>query len=615
MAHSTIISLDSTQQVAATSPAVLQLTLAGPGSGKTTTLAARYRHLVESGINPRRILAVTFTRKAAETMRQRIGALLGLDPSVKLPIMTFHAFAYRHLRNRPAAAGLPEGFQLWGPLQQRHVFHSRQMWWNEETDILDIIDGMKERLVDAAGFARMIEKEGKRLPDYYSEARRFFELYETSLRQAGAIDFADMIPMLDRAMVRDRAFRKMVTGAFDHLLVDEFQDTNPGQINLVSRFTEDGVHLWAVGDDDQTLFTFRASDIRHILDFEQKHQGAQVHLLTRNYRSAPEIVALAGRLIDNNKRRRPKVIQAIRAQPGQVVLRGYSTPDAEARQVSAALAQLLSQGYAPQQLAVLYRAGALGLGLQTALKERGIPFEVRGSGDLWQSVSARLVVGALHYLCDGGTVEAVSRLGTGRRAKILVERLGEIRGRGIPSFSDACQHATKAVATALPGSAPKRERNEWGTIVDAVGQLAMDCASLKELERRITEQSAILRQPSAHAVILSTVHSAKGLEWEAVFVIGLEEGVLPNGNAEDLEEERRVAYVAITRAKQIVGLTYAARRYGKSVSPSRFLAEIKGAPKLQSSGPRALGADEKLPLIEDRPGKFLFRRRKRQEKP
>ncbi|HIJ62128.1 MAG TPA: ATP-dependent helicase [Rhodospirillaceae bacterium] len=590
--------LDAAQQAAAASPTAVQLVLAGPGSGKTTTLAARHHHLVRQGIDPRRILAVTFTRKAADEMRSRIGASLGLPPETRLPVMTFHAFAFRQLRANPAAAGLKPGFALWGALQQRHVFHSRQMWWNEETDILDIIDGMKERLVDAAGLAQRLSAPGAKFPDYFAEAVKFFRVYEQALEMAGAIDFADMVPRLDAAMLADEAYRRRVTGAFEHLLVDEFQDVNAGQMQLVSRFVEDGARLWAVGDEDQTLFTFRASDVRHILEFSRRHPTAEIHLLENNYRSDRNIVGLARTLIRGNASRNDKDLRAIRQQLGEVVVRGYSTPEVEARQVAEAIARLLKQGTPAAEVAVLYRAGAIGLELQTILKERGIPFEVRGSGDLWQSVAARLVVGALHYLEDGPSLAATSRLGNGRRARLIGERLDEVRRKLRLPFAEALRHAGKVVADSLPGSAPERERGEWRSVIDAVGLVAADCHSLADLERRIAEQSAMLRRVSPHAVVLSTVHSAKGLEWDAVFVLGLEEGVLPNANAQDIEEERRIAYVAMTRARRILGLTYVARRYGRSASPSRFLAEIKGAADHVRSGPRAMGADQRLPLVD-----------------
>ena len=278
------------------------------------------------------------------------------------------------------------------------------------------------------------------------------------------------------------AYAAAVTGAFDHLLVDEYQDVNPGQVELVDRFVKAGVKLWAVGDDDQTLYAFRAADVRFILDFAQKYRCEQVHILTRNYRSAAQIVAAAKRLIRKNRARRHKDYQSVVADLGEIVVRGYPTPEIEARQVARAVAKLLEQGHVPKQIAVLYRIAAAGLALQPALRELGIPYEVRGAGDLWQSVAARLVVGSMYYLRDGESVAAMSRMGSSRRADITRSKLDQIRGGERPSFAAGCQLVRGVVAAAVPGQASDRTRAEWTSVVDAVVALASACGSLEELE-------------------------------------------------------------------------------------------------------------------------------------
>jgi DNA helicase II / ATP-dependent DNA helicase PcrA len=184
--------LDSAQLAAAKGGASIQLTLAGPGSGKTSTLTGRFVHLIRQGVDPARILAVTFTKKAADEMRRRIVRLLELPSPSSLHVMTFHAFAFRQLRRNPGMAGLPERFQFWDAAEQRQVFSSRRMWWNEETDILDIIGGAKERLLDADSFAAAIDPDDEVLV----EAVKYFQVYQQALRDACAIDFADMVPLV-----------------------------------------------------------------------------------------------------------------------------------------------------------------------------------------------------------------------------------------------------------------------------------------------------------------------------------------------------------------------------------------------------------------------------------
>jgi len=587
--------LDPAQATAARSDAPVQLTLAGPGSGKTSTLTGRFVYLTRQGVDPCRILAVTFTRKAADEMRSRIARLLESSAPANFEVMTFHAFALRLLKRNPRIAGLPDQFRLWDTPEQRQVFSSRRMYWNEDADILDIIGGAKERGLDAKSFAASIDPDDEVL----TEAAKYFRVYEHALALAGAIDFADMVPLVAKAMAKDTAYRQTITGAYDHVLVDEYQDVNPGQITLLSHFVNDGVCLWVVGDDDQTLYTFRASDIRHILDFSHRHSGAVTHLLDRNYRSAPEIVQAAKRLIGHNRTRMNKDYQPVVSTPGEIVIRGYATPEIEARQIARAIVKLIGLGATPDSIAVLYRSSAIGLAFQGILQELRVPFAVRGGADLFQSAAARLVLGGLTYLRDGESAEAMSRIGSNKRGGIVREQLDRLPAAIRGDFKVSAKHVRHIVGDAVPGRASRREKAEWHAIVDAIVELALTCRTLPELESKIADQSRTLRIPPDNAVVLSTVHSAKGLEWDTVFLAGLEDGVLPHVNADDVEEERRVAYVGVTRAKYRLGLTYAAERYGDNARPSPFLFEIAGKKNQNCawSGPRTRGADDRLPLL------------------
>jgi DNA helicase II / ATP-dependent DNA helicase PcrA len=596
--------LDPAQQSAAAGTGIIQLILAGPGAGKTTTLAGRFVHLVRQGVDCRRILALTFTKKAADEMKSRIAAALDLPSAAGLNVATFHGFAFRELRRNPQLAGLSERFPLWDAPQQRHVFSSQRMWWNEEDDILDIISGAKERLLDAAGLAAEIEPDDEVL----RRAVEFFRVYERALREAGAIDFADMVPLVVRTMESNPAYAAATTGAYDHMLVDEYQDINPGQVALIDRFVAAGTNLWAVGDDDQTLYAFRAADVRFILDFPRKYRDVEVHLMDRNYRSATQIIDAANRLIAHNRVRSRKAGTPVTPEPGEIAIRGYRAAEVEARQVAKGVASLLRRRYSPRQIAVLYRTGAVGFALQPALQALQIPYEVRGAGDVWQSVAARLLVGSLFYLRDGESVEAMSRIGSGRRAELVRRDLARANARERRDFPAACRFVRGVVATAMPSRASDRERAEWLAVVEAVIALALACRSLDELLAKIAEQSASLRKAPENAVVLSTIHSAKGLEWEAVFLIGMEQGVLPHINNDDLEEERRVAYVGVTRAKRLLGMTFANMRFGQPSGPSQFLYELSGEGRRHWvwTGPDANGADDRLPLLSDRERQHLL---------
>jgi DNA helicase-2/ATP-dependent DNA helicase PcrA len=205
-------------------------------------------------------------------------------------------------------------------------------------------------------------------------------------------------------------------------------------------------------------------------------------------------------------------------------------------------------------------------------------------------------------LRDGESVDAMSRIGSGRRAEILRGQLDQARANAKMEFPAACRLVRGIVATAVPARASERERAEWVAVVDAVIALASSCRSLDALVAKIAQQSASLQQAPENAVVLSTIHSAKGLEWEAVFLIGMEDGVLPHANNDDVEEERRVAYVGLTRAKRLLGLTFAARRFGQSCTPSQFLYEMVGGERRHCvrTDAHQRGADENLPLLTDR---------------
>ena len=311
--------------------------------------------------------------------------------------------------------------------------------------------------------------------------------------------------------------------------------------------------------DQIAAHSFRASDIRHSLEFATRYPAAATHVLNRNYRSAPEIVLAAKRLIRRNRARIDKDYQPVVAAPGELVIRGYSSPEIEARQVARAIAGLLAEGSAAESIAILCRTATVGLPFQSILKDLGIPFEVRGGADLWQSSAARSsVVGSLTYLRDGDSPEAMSRFGANKRAEIVLGQLDQIRGAVRGQFTVAATHVRRIVGDAVPARMPEREKAEWHAVVDAVVMLAHSCSSLEQLEDRIAEQSRSLRNPPPNAVMLSTIHSAKGLEWDTVFLVGVEDGVLPHANSEDIEEERRVAYVGMTRARCRLGLTYSA---------------------------------------------------------
>ena len=256
-----------------------------------------------------------------------------------------------------------------------------------------------------------------------------------------------------------------------------------------------------------------------------------------------------------------------------------------------AIARLIRDGLEADRIAVLYRAGSTGLGFQGALEALGIPFDVRGGADLWQSAAAKLFLGSLFYLLDADDHRAIERMGSGKRGETARRKLDRLPDAARRDFAIACRHVRRVVSDILPKTAAEREQRDWAGLCDAIGALAAGCTTLDDLLGRIADQSRALRRPAENAVVLSTIHSAKGLEWEAVFVVGLEEGLMPSAGTE-IEEERRVAYVGVTR---ILGLTYAAERGGRTALPSRFIAEFAGD-TIAAAPVATPGADDALPL-------------------
>ncbi len=689
--------LDATQSIAARSMTPIQLTLAGPGSGKTTTLVARYEALVEDGVDPRAILALTFTRKAAEEMSHRVwrdcGRMLTRrEPGLSqrdLAISTFHAFALQELKRDALAAegevghsGLRVGFRmLLEKRQQRAIFSQRKMWWRETGDIVDIIANAKERLLDAAAFEQEILNDPARCEDrLWIEAIRYFQVYQAHLRQDGAVDFSDFVPRLVAMMDRHPGTRESITGRFSHVLVDEYQDVNPGQHLLLDRFVEDGANLWAVGDDDQTLFSFRSSDVRLILGFADHYRSSwdrwnlassrgagapipasaavEVHRLARNYRSHAAIVRAGQSLIRHNHFRLDKPLSPARpdiVEPdpvNRVAIYGYVTPEEEATQVAAAVKALLDRGVEPDEIAVLYRTSSLSHHLAVAFVGAGVPFTIRGGGDLWQSAPARLLRGGILYALKGEIPEVLTVMGSSARGISLRqaidgrrldayrsaetnkafptrEVLGEYPHRRVRHELDfkATFQTVQSLVSGLFPSAKSAQRGDPddAAAFDAAAAFLATFTSAEAMERGVADLSRALEDKPDGVVVLSTIHKAKGLEWDFVFLVGCEEGILPHirvmrevklareairpaqveirnpyatasneaparagvgtpavSSLDDpsvsatllVEEERRVAYVAITRARLGLTLTHVRTRNREAVRVSPFVREL-----------------------------------------
>ena len=601
--------------------------LAGAGSGKTRVITHRLARLIEAGADPRTVVAVTFTNKAADEMRERARRLLGGRPLVSF-VGTFHSWALRLLRRHAGAAGLPPRFSIADSSDQLALVKEAM----EELGVSDQalppgsvrarISHAKNALVSAQAFANaQTDWAGERIG-------KVFLLYERKLAAAGALDFDDLIFRAVR-LLRDRpdvlaAERARVR----HLLIDEYQDTNTSQDALVKLLGAGSDSLCAVGDEDQAIYRWRGAEVEHILRFDEDFPGARIIPLERNYRSTSGILDSAAGLVANNRRRRPKRLLADRGAGQRVRLWRFDEDRSEAEEVVRALETRRGE---PGEVAVLYRTNAQSRSFEEELVRRRIPYVVVGGMKFYERAEVK---DALAYLRLAARPEddlafrrvvnvpargigqatldklAAAARETGRswwevsgeppadltdrartsllRFRLLVSELRERAANELPSV--VLEHLLEAT-----GLAALYEESEEREDVARRENLAELVSSAREFERRSGEEATLAdyldsvslatdadAAAGGRGVTLSTLHAAKGLEFPAVFVVGLEEGYLPHGQSgedeDELEEERRLLYVGMTRAKDELTLTLARRRlvYGK-VMPrleSRFVAEI-----------------------------------------
>ena len=621
--------LNSEQRAAVLHERGPMLVLAGAGSGKTRVITHRLARLVETGADPRTIVAVTFTNKAADEMRERARRLVGGGPLGSF-VGTFHSWALRLLRRHAAAAGLPPRFSIADSADQLALVKEAMGELGVSEQVLTPasvrarISAAKNALVTASAFAASAtDWAGERIG-------RVYLLYEKKLASAGALDFDDLIFRAVRLM-RDRSdVLASERARVRHLLIDEYQDTNTSQDALVKLLGQGADSLAAVGDEDQAIYRWRGAEVEHILRFDEDFPGARIIPLERNYRSTSGILDAASALVANNRRRRPKRLLADRGAGARVKLWRFDEDRNEAEEVVRALAAREERG----EVAVLYRTNAQSRSFEEELVRRRIPYVVVGGMKFYEraevkdalaylrlaarpedNLAFRRVVNVPARGIGQATLDRISNAAreTGRSwwevsadpPAELTERAKTSLGRFRNLLADLKERAERDLPSVVlehllevTGLDALYESSEMPEDVGRRENLAELISSAREFERRSPEGATLAdyldsvslatdaeAAAGGRGVTLSTLHAAKGLEFPSVFVVGLEEGYLPHGQSgedeDELEEERRLLYVGMTRAKDELTLTLARRRlvYGK-VMPrmeSRFVAEIPPA--------------------------------------
>jgi DNA helicase II / ATP-dependent DNA helicase PcrA len=617
------------------------LIFAGAGSGKTRVLTHRIALLLgEKKVAPDRILAVTFTNKAAGEMKTRLERMVGASAR-DLWVGTFHSMCVRILRRDGSKAGISPSFAIIDEADQRQLIK----------DILDDLD-YDERQLSPGACLHEISKAKNSLiwPDKYHESQTSFlgermanvyTEYERRLRESNSLDFDDLIVRTIDLLERDAKVREKYQSKFEYILVDEYQDVNVAQYRLVALLGAKHKNITVVGDDDQSIYSWRGSDYRMILRFEQDFPGAKVFKLEENYRSTQRILDAANALVANNKSRAPKKLFTRRAEGDAITLYAAATERDEARYVTEKIKQMVRDGAAYKDFLILYRTNAQSRVFEEALIADGIPYRVVGGVGFYARAEIKDVIAYLRYIVNPADALAFKRIvnvprrGIGQQTLAALVQAASARGLSVGEAifnSDLLREAVPKKLKELERFAELirsfRMRAEDMGVADLLVSVMEDSGYVRELQAEETHDArarienlqeliGVAREyeggdpeaslsgfltnvalisdldaldPDSSYVTLMTLHGAKGLEFTHVFLSGLEEGVFPHSRAltdmTELEEERRLAYVGVTRAMDRLFLSYAQRRalFGNTYAypKSRFIEEMPGLDVLES---------------------------------
>ncbi|MBV8246474.1 MAG: DUF3553 domain-containing protein [Candidatus Eremiobacteraeota bacterium] len=620
------------------------LIFAGAGSGKTRVLTHRIAYLLrELSVAPDRILAVTFTNKAAGEMKSRLERMAG-DAARDVWAGTFHAMCVRILRRDGKKIGVSSNFGIIDEADQRALLK----------DILADLDYDERQLAPGACLGEISKaKNALQTPAQYLETHTSFigerfgnvyAEYERRLAESNSLDFDDLIVKTIRLFEEDKTIRERYQSKFQYVLVDEYQDVNYAQYKLVAVLADKHKNITVVGDDDQSIYSWRGSDYRMILRFEEDFPGAKVFKLEENYRSTQRILDAANALVGNNKNRSPKTLFTSRLEGEPVTAFKAETERAEARYVVEKIKESVREGAAYRDFLVLYRTNAQSRVFEEAMISEGIPYRVIGGVGFYARQEIKDVIAYLRYILNPADAIAFKRIVNVPRRSIGAQTLASL----VQAATDAQMSVGEVVfdKELLRKAVPKkqkelerfaeliqswRDRYESLSLTDLVVAVMEESGYVRELQNEDTNDArsrlenlqefvSVAREhegrdeggslgdflgnialisdldaldPDASYVTLMTMHGAKGLEFHTVFLTGLEEGVFPHNRAlvdqTELEEERRLAYVGVTRAMERLYLSFAERRtlFGNTFAhpKSRFLEEM---PNIETLGNVAL---------------------------
>lgn len=620
-------SLNEAQKKAVLETSGPVLVLAGAGAGKTRTIAHRVVHLVKSGVSPENILAITFTNKAAKEMRERVVELLAIYGANGrgVTVSTFHALCVILLRTHAEKVGIPKHFTILDRSDSLRAIKKALKLADEDGSQIEprtILSAISRAKGDAKTLAVYREETGNAY--FPIVVSRVWEQYERLLRKDGALDFDDLLLLVWKLLTHNADIRKHLSTKYQYIHVDEYQDTNKVQYEIVRMLAEDHTNIFCVGDLDQNIYSWRGSTTENILEFENSFPSVKTILLEENYRSTQTIIAVSNDIIAKNVRRKKKTLFTKNPEGEKLTLISGCNEQDEAMQVVQTVQELLEAGADPGGIAILYRANFQSRVLEEAFLTEGISYKVLGTR-FFDRKEVKDILAYIRAAFNRQSETDIARtINTPLRGigKISVTKLfaegkeiltGKTKEKVLEYFAildDIVIQAQQKKSSEILSFALKRsgieeslrgkgeEEDERLENIKELVSLAVNRYDNMEGQEGIlrlledaalaTDQDELDQKTSKEeqgSVILMTIHAAKGLEFEHVFITGLEEGTFPHERAEgafgghvDDEEERRLFYVALTRAKKKVFLSYAQMRtvFGQRLPriPSQFLLDI-----------------------------------------
>ena len=599
------------------------LILAGAGSGKTTVLINRVAYLIGAkNVFPSQILAITFTNKAAAELKSRLETMLGSKGEM-VWASTFHSLCVRILRRDIEKIGYPSSFNIFDRADQLTVVKEclKELNLDDKTypakSILSYIGRAKDELLTPEQFAKSTAGDFR-----MEKVAQIYELYQKKLQKYGSVDFDDIIMLTVKLFEENKDVLAYYQRKFQYIMVDEYQDTNHAQYRLVSLLADAHKNLCVVGDDDQSIYKFRGANIENILSFEKQYTNAKVVKLEENYRSTQNILDAANNVIKNNVGRKGKSLWTSKGAGTKIKLIKAQNEHDEGQKIAESIESLSRNGYAYNDFAVLYRTNAQSRVIENMLLRNAIPYRVLGGLRFFDRKEIKDVLAYMKLINNPSDNVSLKRIinepkrGIGKKS---VEDAELMSAQNNISMFEVCQKSSGKLKAFADMLMEIKQNNytiskmvevildktgylealinentvEATTRIENIKELVTDA---KEYEKSAEEEPTLagyLEKISLVAdvdnydetqdvVVLMTLHSAKGLEFPVVFIAGMEDGIFPGYQSmmsnEELEEERRLAYVGITRAKQILHISHAFSRtlFGSTSynQPSRFLAEI-----------------------------------------